>query len=206
MDLCSLSQLLDDLKSAEDYLKKECGLTYKEASMLCSIDKGFNEPAKLAKKLELSPSRTSRLISSLEIKGITLREASKKDKRIICLKLSDKGNGLLCKIRETKLNYMKRSYGRQFSVLICLGELFRWSSPRITCINFMSISSTTTDKLYVGDPSERAIIKSSSSVFWKVTSPLILSFTVTAPYVGFLKRTTALTPSGGCFKSRQRPS
>jgi DNA-binding MarR family transcriptional regulator len=103
MDLCSLSQLLDDLKNAEDYLKKECGLTYKEASMLCSIDTGFNEPAKLAKKLGLSPSRTSRIISSLEMKDITLREASKTDKRIICLTLSDKGNELLLKIKGTKL-------------------------------------------------------------------------------------------------------
>jgi DNA-binding MarR family transcriptional regulator len=103
MDLCSLSKLLDDLKNTEEYLKKECGLTYKEAGMLCSIDKGFNEPAKLAKRLELSPSRTSRIISSLEMKNLTLREASKTDKRIICLKLSKKGNNLLLRIRETKL-------------------------------------------------------------------------------------------------------
>lgn len=103
MDLCSLSILLDDLKSAENYLKKECGLTYKEASMLCSIDSGFNEPAKLAKKLNLSPSRTSRLISSLEMKEITVREPSTLDKRIICLQLSDKGNELLKKINETTL-------------------------------------------------------------------------------------------------------
>jgi DNA-binding MarR family transcriptional regulator len=103
MDLCSLSKLLDDLKSTENYLKKECGLTYKEAGMLCSIDLGFNEPAKLAKKLGLSPSRTSRIISSVEMKKLTLREASKIDKRIIYLKLSKTGNDLLKQIRETKL-------------------------------------------------------------------------------------------------------
>lgn len=103
MDLCSLSKLLDDLKNTEEYLKKECGLTYKEAGMLCSIDLGFNEPAKLAKRLGLSPSRTSRIISSLEMKSITLREASKTDKRIICLKLSKKGANLLKQIKETKL-------------------------------------------------------------------------------------------------------
>lgn len=103
MNLCSLSKLLDDLRSAEDYLKKECGLTYKEAEMLCSIDSGFIEPAKLAKKMKLSPSRTSRIISSLEMKKITLREASKADKRIICLKLSKKGKSLLNQIKDTEL-------------------------------------------------------------------------------------------------------
>lgn len=112
MDLCSLSQLLDDLKQTEAYLKKQCSLTYKEAAMLCSIEKGNCEPAKLAKSLNLSPSRTSRLISALEVKNLTVRESCVEDKRIIKLKLSKKGLDLLKSLHQTELpfpEYIKRT-------------------------------------------------------------------------------------------------
>lgn len=105
MDLCSLSKLLDDLKKTETYLKNKCGLTYKEASMLCSIEMGNSEPAKLAKSLNLSPSRTSRLISSLESKKLTERESSSDDKRIIKLRLSKSGLELLEYIHQTELPF-----------------------------------------------------------------------------------------------------
>jgi DNA-binding MarR family transcriptional regulator len=105
MDLCSLSQLLDDLKHTEAYLKNKCGLTYKEAAMLCSLEQGNSEPAKLAKSLNLSPSRTSRLISALEVKNLTVRESCVEDKRIIKLRLSKKGIDLLEFLHQTELPF-----------------------------------------------------------------------------------------------------
>jgi DNA-binding MarR family transcriptional regulator len=105
MDLCSLSQLLDDLKQTEAYLKAKCGLTYKEAAMLCSIEQGNSEPAKLAKSLNLSPSRTSRLISALESKQLTIRKACVDDKRIIKLKLSKSGLEMLDTLHQTELPF-----------------------------------------------------------------------------------------------------
>ena len=77
MDLCALTRLLEDLKNGENYLKDTMGVTFKEAVMLCAIDKGFSEPAKLAKQMNLSPSRASRLISSLEMKNLTTRKTSR---------------------------------------------------------------------------------------------------------------------------------
>ncbi|KAG1389252.1 hypothetical protein G6F58_013325 [Rhizopus delemar] len=60
----------------------------------------------------------------------------------------------------------------------------------------MSQSSTTTQKVYVGVPSGRAMIRSSSSVLSKLIVPLTMSFQEVAPSWGFLKRTTGLRPSG----------
>lgn len=107
MDLCALTRLLEDLKNGENYLKETMGVTFKEAVMLCAIDKGFSEPAKLAKQMSLSPSRASRLISSLEMKNLTTRKTSSKDKRIIILTLSKKGRVLIDEIHNTVLPFPK---------------------------------------------------------------------------------------------------
>jgi DNA-binding MarR family transcriptional regulator len=112
MDLCSLSKLLEDLKTTEAYLKDCSGLTFKEAAMLCSIGSGKKEPAKLAKDMNLSPSRASRLISALESKGLTVRRTSEIDKRIVVLNLSKAGSKLLDNLHQTDLpfpDYLQRA-------------------------------------------------------------------------------------------------
>ena len=81
-------------------------------------------------------------------------------------------------------------------MLIWRGVLFTWSSPRITWVIRMSMSSTTTQKLYVGVPSGRAITRSSSSSLLISMRPLTLSSQATTPPIGFLKRSTGCTPSG----------
>ncbi len=95
-------------------------------------------------------------------------------------------------------------------MLICRGVLFTWSSPRITCVIRMSQSSTTTQKLYVGVPSPRAITRSSSSLFANSMRPFTPSSQATVPVSGLRKRITGRTPGGGvlpaAFSGRQRPS
>ena len=105
MDVCSFSKLFDELKTTEQYLKSEYGLTFKESVLLCSIDAGYDEPAKLAGQLNLSPSRTSRLISSLEKKELSIRTSCTKDKRIINIKLSKKGKQLIKQIQNNELPF-----------------------------------------------------------------------------------------------------
>ena len=95
MNLCSLSILLNDLKVTEAYLKNSNGLTFKEATLLCALGCGISEPAKIAKDMNLSPSRTSRLISALEVKELVERNPSPLDKRVVNLVLSEKGNKFL---------------------------------------------------------------------------------------------------------------
>src|SRR3972149_617552 len=84
--------------------------------------------------------------------------------------------------------YPKASY-----ICICLGVLFRWSSPLITWVIFMVASSITTQKLYVGHPSERRITRSSSSALSTTTLPLTMSSTTVYPSSGERKRTAAGT-------------
>jgi DNA-binding MarR family transcriptional regulator len=105
MDLCSLSVLLDDLKITEAFLKKNSGLTFKEATLLCALGCGLSEPAKIAKNMNLSPSRTSRLISALEAKDLLIRNPSPVDKRVVNLALSQKGNDILEEIHKTDLPF-----------------------------------------------------------------------------------------------------
>ena len=58
----------------------------------------------------------------------------------------------------------------------------------MTCVISISWSSTTTEKLYVGKPSERTRMKSPSDSFRHVTSPRIMSSIVTSPSSGTWKR------------------
>jgi DNA-binding MarR family transcriptional regulator len=105
MNLCSLSILLHDLKVTEAYLKKSNGLTFKEATLLCALGYGITEPAKIAKDMNLSPSRTSRLISALEAKDLIVRTPSPVDKRVVNLALSEKGHDFLDEIHKTDLPF-----------------------------------------------------------------------------------------------------
>ncbi|MCH3916677.1 MAG: MarR family winged helix-turn-helix transcriptional regulator [Spirochaetia bacterium] len=97
IDLCALRVLLRDLQQVEDHMKKEVGLTFTEASTLCAIEKGNDAPAAIAAAMGLSPSRASRLIMSLENKGMLIRCPSMDDKRVVNLGLTAKGKNVLDK-------------------------------------------------------------------------------------------------------------
>ncbi len=105
INLCGLRQLIMDLHEVEDHLKVEVGVTFNEAAILCAIDKGFTEPAIIAKQMKLSPSRTSRLLTSVEMKDLINRKNSRVDKRVVHISLSQRGEKVLSQLRTCEANF-----------------------------------------------------------------------------------------------------
>jgi len=99
LDLCGLRKLICDINETENHMKKELGLTVNEASILCVISDGTHKNTQIAKQMNLSVSRVSRLTSAVEKKGFILRKVEDNDKRGICFYLTDKGNEALYKLQ-----------------------------------------------------------------------------------------------------------
>ena len=95
MDLCKIRKLLLDLKHIEEEIEKKTGLSLNEALCLCGTSKGICEPSKLAKEMELSPSRLSRILESLEKQDLIDRNLSAGDRRSILIALTTSGKEMV---------------------------------------------------------------------------------------------------------------
>ena len=90
-ELCNLRKLIVDLRRFEEKLKKKTGLTVNEALLLCLVQRKKQEPTLLAEELDLSPSRLSRILDSLEKKNFISRKISSEDRRSVSVKLTNSG-------------------------------------------------------------------------------------------------------------------
>ena len=95
IDLCSIRKIQTALKKFEETLKDETGLSLNDALCLCSIGKDFHEPGALSKQLELSPSRITRVLDTLEKRGFISRRISDTDRRNIWVELTDMGKNII---------------------------------------------------------------------------------------------------------------
>ena len=91
IDLCSVRKIQTALRRFEETLKEQTGLSLNDAMCLCAIEKGFTEPGKLADRLELSPSRLTRGLDSLEARKLITRTSSKDDRRGVVVSLANEG-------------------------------------------------------------------------------------------------------------------
>ena len=91
IDLCSIRKIQTALKKFEETLKAETGLSLNDALCLCSVHKGICEPGALARELELSPSRATRVLDGLEERGLISRKLSYEDRRNISVSVTAKG-------------------------------------------------------------------------------------------------------------------
>jgi DNA-binding MarR family transcriptional regulator len=95
IDLCSVRKIQTALRRFEETLKGQTGLSLNDAMCLCAIEKGFAEPGRLAEQLELSPSRLTRVLDSLEARKLVERASSKDDRRGVVVSLTDEGTRLI---------------------------------------------------------------------------------------------------------------
>ena len=102
-DFCDIRKLLLDLKHMEENLVKQTGLSLHEALCLCGTSKGVCEPGKLAKEMEISPSRLSRILDSLANRGLIDRAISTEDRRNISLTLTQEGTTMVETLHCTEL-------------------------------------------------------------------------------------------------------
>jgi len=99
IDLCALRKIQTALRQYEDRLRDDTGLSLNEALCLCSINRGFQEPGIIAREMELSPSRLTRILDALEDHDLVERKIGDGDRRNISLNLTYAGRELLMKYR-----------------------------------------------------------------------------------------------------------
>ncbi|HOE89074.1 MAG TPA: MarR family transcriptional regulator [Sphaerochaeta sp.] len=95
LNLCAIRRLQSALRSFEERLKDETGLSFNDALLLCAVEKGIVEPSALAKELDLSPSRLTRVIDSLEGRSLVQRTLSITDRRSLVISLTEAGEELV---------------------------------------------------------------------------------------------------------------
>ena len=95
LDLCSIRKLQTSIRTFEETLKKETGLSLNDALLLCATHKGIHEPSALAKELELSPSRLTRILDTLEKRNLIVRTISEADRRGVLVSLTADGDKLI---------------------------------------------------------------------------------------------------------------
>lgn len=103
-DLCDLRRLVLDLREFEESLKEQTGLTLNDALCLCQTGKGNLDPSSLANELQLSPSRLSRILDSLETRGFLTRSISEADRRTILINLTEEGQKMVKTLHCTKIS------------------------------------------------------------------------------------------------------
>ncbi len=79
--LCALKGVLRAVSRLEADIHAAYGLTLTEALCLCSIGGGCASAGNLAEEVGLSASRLSRVLASLEAKGLVERERRADDRR-----------------------------------------------------------------------------------------------------------------------------
>ena len=104
IDLCAIRKLQTSLRSFEDQLKQQTGLSFNDALLLCAVNKGICEPSALAKELELSPSRLTRILDSLESRKLVQRTLSIMDRRSLTVALTESGSEMVQTYSCSELN------------------------------------------------------------------------------------------------------
>ncbi len=96
----------------EEEIGAECGLAPREVSCVCVLSPGESVGAgELARRMMLSPSRASRLITSLRGKGTLEESFDDSDRRAVSIRLTPAGEQLLRKIERKKDECERRLTG-----------------------------------------------------------------------------------------------
>lgn len=95
IDLCAIRKLQTSLRNFEEQLKEQTGMSFNDALLLCAVNKGIRGPGTLAKELELSPSRLTRILDSLEGRDLIKRTLSSADRRSLTVSLTEIGQEMV---------------------------------------------------------------------------------------------------------------
>lgn len=97
--LCLIRNVYLSVNKFEGLFEKEHGIGLNEAMVLCSLFDGKLSSGELANLLGLTNSNTSKVIRSVEKKGLINRVMGKKDKRQMYFSLTAKGKDRLESIK-----------------------------------------------------------------------------------------------------------
>ncbi len=95
LDLCAIRKIQTAIRRFEETLRSETGLSLNDAMCLCGVRRGVTEPGQLARELELSPSRLTRILDDLERRELVRRTLSDEDRRSLTVSLTEGGLKLI---------------------------------------------------------------------------------------------------------------
>ena len=107
MDLCSIKDTVRAIHELEQQIKRSHGLTLNEGLCLCCVSKVSNSPGDCARQMGLSASRVSRIIGSLERKGLLERSSLPDDRRSTELAITDRGWQRLQDLRDSGFSFSR---------------------------------------------------------------------------------------------------
>lgn len=95
--ICVMRDLYKALAQFEMEFDKVYGVTLNEAMVLCSLNEAGKEMTStaIAERTEMTPSHTSKVISSVENQGLITRSLGKIDKRQMFFSLTKEGKTLV---------------------------------------------------------------------------------------------------------------
>ncbi len=94
--LCKIRDLQRAVNMVEAHIEKKFGISLNEGMALCSISKSEKlSSGEIGEMLGLTPSNTSKVIKSIEEKGLIIREIGAKDKRQMYFIITEKGQELI---------------------------------------------------------------------------------------------------------------
>jgi len=101
--LCALKGLLRAVSRLEESIRDAYGVTLTEALCLCSVSGGCATAGNLGEEINLSPSRLSRLLASLEKKRLLERTRRNDDKRSWDVVLTETGAVLIARMQADEI-------------------------------------------------------------------------------------------------------
>ncbi len=101
--ICVIKDIYRALHSFEDEFLKTYDLCINEALVLCSLRNKQLSSSEIAEQAGLKFSHASKIIKSIEEKGLITRMIGHSDKRYMNFELSERGNEILNKIEKSPL-------------------------------------------------------------------------------------------------------
>ncbi|MCP9612874.1 winged helix DNA-binding protein [Coprobacter tertius] len=89
--LCYIREIYQAIAEFENYFHKTHDLCLNEGMLLCVLKEGPLTSGEIAKKLNLSQSNTSKVLRSVEMKGLILRDLGEKDRRQMYYSVTQEG-------------------------------------------------------------------------------------------------------------------
>lgn len=91
--ICMIRELFKALSTFEAAFERKYGLSLNEAMVLCTLHEANREMTStaIAERTELAPSHTSKVIRSVEIKGLIQRDMGRVDRRQMYFTLTPSG-------------------------------------------------------------------------------------------------------------------
>lgn len=98
--LCNIRDIYRSIRDFESLFQQKYDLCLNEGMLLCSLRDNTLSSSELAEVLGLSNSNTSKVIKSVEDKGLIERKLGKEDKRQMYFQLMDTGMRKLIEIKK----------------------------------------------------------------------------------------------------------